>query len=156
MVNLAGLEPKDGPPPPKPAAEVAKLDGLSIHAGLSETSRIMFIRPDLVRPGVAEAPTHTVSAPGDLVPVATKPGWPGYFGAPRFASPAYGAEVMRHRAALYAGMALQILDGRDDREIPRYADRMIALDKEGGKAPLAYDETVRRKQQAWLDKRGLR
>jgi creatinine amidohydrolase/Fe(II)-dependent formamide hydrolase-like protein len=156
MVNLCGLEPKEGPPPPTPPPDAAKQDGFSIHAGLSETSRIMFLKPDLVSPAVFEAPTHTVSSPAELSTVATKPGWPGYFGAPRFASPSYGEEVMRHRSAVYVATALQILDGRDDRAIPRFADLMFERDRDGGKAALAYDEAVRRKQQDWLDKHGIK
>lgn len=155
MVNLCGLEPADAPAPPKLPADVAKLNGIDIHAGLSETSRMMFLRPNLVSPAVADASTQTVSSPEELVKVAQKPGWPGYFGAPRFASAAYGAAVMRYRSEMYIGMALQILDGKDDREIPRYANIAMAGTEEVVKAALAYDETVRKKQYDWLRKKGI-
>jgi creatinine amidohydrolase/Fe(II)-dependent formamide hydrolase-like protein len=155
MVNLWGLEPKDALPSPKLPADVAKLDVLDIHAGASETSRMMFLKPGLVNPAVSDAPTLAVSSPADLVKIAGSREWPGYFGAPRYASAEFGEAVMRHRATLFNGLALQILDGKDDRDIPRFADLAFARDQDGGKPALAYDETVRAKQLDWLRKQGI-
>ena len=57
MINLSGLamgslrDPKNESLTKQERDE----DGFSIHAGLSETSRILFLRPDLVRPEYREA-----------------------------------------------------------------------------------------------------
>lgn len=155
MVNLCGLQPDDAPAGPTLSEDVQKVNGIDIHAGLSETSRMMFIKPALVGAKVVDAPTHAAEAFPQLIAIAQKPHWPGYFGAPRLASAAHGAAVMRHRADLYIRSALQILDGRDERQIPRYATAAMRAEEEGVRASLAYDESMRKKQADWLKKHGI-
>lgn len=152
MVNLCGLEPTDAAPPPALPAETLEANGIDIHAGLSETSRMMFIKPNLVGSGVADAPSYAGRTPPELLEIARRANWPGYFGAPRFATAAYGAAVMQYRANLYIAAALQILAGKDEREIPRYSTGAMKAEKEVVAAALAYDESVRKKQSDWLRK----
>lgn len=155
MVNLTGLEPPNPPPPPPLSEEVQRVSGIDVHAGLSETSRILFIRPGLVHPGFAQAPLFTARTPPELGEIAKKDGWPGYFGAPHLASAAYGAKVMRRRADILIATALEILGGKDPRSIPRYATTQMKLQKETMDGSLAYDESVRKKQAEWLAKNGI-
>lgn len=155
MVNLCGLEPADALPPPKLPDEVAKANGIDIHAGVSETSRMIFLKPDLVSAQVAKAADHGAFTFPKLGEIARDPAWPGYFGAPRYATAALGEAVMRQRAANYNRSALAILDGKDSRAIPRYATGALQADKDGVAESLAYDETVRKRQEAWLKKNGF-
>jgi len=67
----------------------------------------------------------------DLVRIAKVDGWPGYFGAPRLASAAMGAQGFALSSQKLNETALQILDGLDSRKIPRYADEMDPLNVAG-------------------------
>ena len=155
MVNLTGLAPQDAPPPPQLSDDAARAAGVDIHAGLSETSRIMFIKPHLVGAKVVDAPSYVATTPAELVTIARKPDWPGYFSTPRLATAAHGAAIMRYRADLYIKSALAILNGKDPREIPKYATAALEREKDVVTASLAYDERLAKKQSEWLKKKGL-
>src|SRR4029453_5036699 len=63
MVNLTGLERGPSAVDSVLAAEASKAalaeDGFTVHAGLLGTSHVMALRPDLVSPAVANAPSVT-------------------------------------------------------------------------------------------------
>jgi hypothetical protein len=160
MVNLSGIEPdwsridaaRKGLVTPELLAE----DADSVHAGLSETSRVMYVRPDLVSAERVKATPSITTPPAQLVSTATAPGWPGYFGAPRHASAALGKADQEAATASWIGIALTILDGADERTMRRYADMMLAnpdIVRVGGGAK-QHDDAVAAKQAAWLKQRG--
>ncbi len=155
MVNLPGL--LLGPPAPRPlrTAEAAAEDGeFEVHAGMSETSRILYLRPDLVGAGYARAAPHTANSPAEAEAAAKAPQWEGYIGSPRQASAAFGEQEMRQRAAAYNTAALSILDGGDPGKIPRLSEmamkspdiRRIEAGTQG------YYDGIARKQAAWLER----
>jgi len=161
MVNLNGLQPVSGA-----WEEGAKLmreeereeDGFAVHAGMIETSINLFLRPDLVSPAYKNAPAQTGRNMDELVQLAKRDNWPGYFGSPRLASAAFGALVWKHQSSQFVEFALKILDGLDERQVPRYGDMMkaspanIAIDK----AALEHDQEIERKQLDWLRNKGLK
>ena len=154
------LRPGAGAPAGNSAAaeapiETAAQNGIDIHAGLSETSRILFVKPGLVSPQLADAQNQGGTSSPQLLQIALDPAWPGYFGAPRHATASYGAAATRYHSALYTRRALSILDGKDEREIPRYATATLEAEKEGVAQSRAYDETVRKRQADWLKKNGF-
>lgn len=154
MVNLPGLEPADSDPPPK--HPFAKENGVfDIHAGLSETSRLMFLRPDLVPATVRTAQSLPAYEPERIGGIARIDGWPGYFGSPRHATAAYGAALMRQRANNYIRAALQILDGKDVKTIPRFSTSAVVEEKEIVADVLRHDAALREKQRAWMTKNGI-
>ena len=67
--------------------------GLDPHAGVSETSQLLAVRPDLVRPTYRSLPSNRARTFGEMRAVATKPGWQGYFSAPAMATAAYGQDL---------------------------------------------------------------
>ena len=167
MVNLHGLEP--GPeqlsrlklaPPNLNASELDNRENglFDVHAGLDETSRLMFLRPDLVNPGYRTLQPFAANNPVELFQVAKAPNWSGYMGSPRLATAAYGARSQQYRATQNAALAIAILDGLlDEREIPRYAKFMltngtVAKELEGSSR---YEEEVERKQREWMKKKGI-
>lgn len=152
MVNLTGLEPPNEAPPPALEAAVAKINGLDIHAGLSESSRILFLRPDLVSPSIARATPYATVKPEDLEKIAKQRDWPGYFGAPHLASAAFGAKVMQYRLDGYVKLASQILAGKDPRSIPRYSTSGMESEKAVMEDSMDYDAQVHAKQEAWMKK----
>jgi creatinine amidohydrolase len=67
--------------------------GLDPHAGVSETSQMLAVRPDLVRPSYRSLPNNRARTFGEMRAIATKSGWQGYFSAPAKASEAYGQDL---------------------------------------------------------------
>jgi creatinine amidohydrolase/Fe(II)-dependent formamide hydrolase-like protein len=158
MVNLTGLEPdwkqvaaaRQGLVTPVALAE----DASSVHAGLSETSHVLALRPDLVRPAYKELPSVTTPMP-QLVATASAPGWAGYFGAPRHATAELGRAEMAAAHRLWIEIAGRILDGADERAMTRYADTMLAIPpiEALGDRSAAKDRELADRQAAWLRKR---
>lgn len=168
MVHLRGLEPTADQlskikvvPLRLDLSEVeTKENGLlDLHAGLEETSRLMFVRPDLVNPSYRTLPPFTVNTPVELFGIQKLTNWTGYLGSPRLANAKYGAQLQQYRALRDAALALAILDGvLDEREIPRYATRMLALDQMAAKGldgSSKYYADVERKQHEWMKKKGI-
>ena len=76
--------------------------------------------------------------------------WPGYFGAPRLASAAMGAQEFMLSSPKLKEMALQILDGFDYRKIPRFADEMDPVDVVGERAELEYEQVLEKRELDWV------
>lgn len=166
MVNLRGLQPKAEQlarlklpaNEPESTAEDEKENGaLDVHAGLEETSRMMFLRPDLVSPLYRTLQPLAVNNPVELFDVPHAANWPGYLGSPRLATAAHGAQLQQYRAVRDTTLALAILDGLDDREIPRYASFMLGMKPvaAGLEGSNQYEADVERKQLEWLKKKNM-
>jgi creatinine amidohydrolase/Fe(II)-dependent formamide hydrolase-like protein len=156
MVHLMGLAAvenccswKEGADP-----EAVAEDGFTVHAGVSESSRIMFVAPAAVKPEIAQAPSVTGKDFADLVRIAEQPNWPGYFGAPRFAAPEIGERVLRAQAAKLGEIALAILDGKEwPQERFHVEDSMDPEDVKISRATEAVDAAIEKRQRAWLARR---
>ncbi|MDF2774557.1 MAG: crnA 1 [Geminicoccaceae bacterium] len=161
MVHLLGLRPAravdsvfESTVPPAVRME----DGFTVHADLRETSYLMALRPDLIPPSVAQAPSFTARDFADLVRIASQPDWPGYFGAPRHASAELGRRLVEAHTRQYVAIALRIIDGMDPRDLPRFADlraQAPGVDRVVSGA-WARDSVEEGRQRAWLAKRGRR
>ncbi len=121
MHNLFGI--LTGPPSVRGLLtdEALEEDGLSMHAGLMETSNVMHARPGLVAADVGEAEPVTGQDFADLKRIAAEPGWSGYFGSPRRASAEIGASAADHRYKSNLELALRILDGDELVGMPRWS-----------------------------------
>ena len=134
----------------------AQEEAFSVHAGMDETSILLHLRPDLVRPWKDAPPQVGTTMPG-LVQLAKQAEWPGYFGAPSNASAAFGKKVWKAYSAKILERALQILDGKDLRQFPRYADEQRkTIPPASWQATLDAEDAAERKQLDWLKKRNLR
>ncbi len=155
MVHLAGFMAVMGLDSRSP--EEAAAEGLSVHAGMEETSLILFLRPDLVSSAYRQAPPRIGRSFPDLVKLAQAPSWPGYFGTPHRASAAAGARAWKLLSETAVGLAMRILDGWDYTQEPRYADIMKAeLSSVAGLRDItAVDRLIAERQSAWLEKKGL-
>lgn len=168
MINLHGLEPTAEqlaklnltPPKMKLSDAEKKENGLfDVHAGLEETSRLMFLRPDLVNPIYSKLPSIPANNPVELFQVSKTKDWLGYIGSPRLANTHLGAQLQQHRAALANALTLAILDGLlDERDIPRYSsfmlgDRIVVTALEGS---TKYELEIERKQGEWMKKKGIK
>ena len=97
--------------------QASEEDGFTVHAGAEEHSEILFLQPLMVDPAYRNAPSVTGRNFADLYTLAEKEGWPGYFGAPRYASAALGQRIMDACAEKVNAVALRILDGLDYRKL---------------------------------------
>lgn len=159
MVNLSGLLVKPTRPLPFVSAEARKEDGeFEVHAGMSETSRLLFLRPDLVPLSYLNARPFTANTMAEASKHARTKEWPGFIGSPRLATASYGAQVMRHNADEFNALALAILDGLDEKTITRFSD-VAYNDKETVKVIAAsekYYAERERKQSEWMKKKGIK
>ena len=125
-------------------------EGFTVHAGADEHSQMLFLRPDLVDPAYAKARSVTGKNFEDLYRMAALPDWPGYFGAPRLASAAMGAQDFAEQVNLLKQFALQILDGADYRKIARFEDDTDPRDAIGQDEELKHDQELEKKELDWL------
>jgi hypothetical protein len=132
------------------SAKELQEEGFTVHAGADEQSELLFLRPEFAPPDYRAAASLTGNNFADLVRIARADGWPGYFGAPRLASAAMGAQAFALSSQKLNDMALQILDGLDYKKIPRYADDMDPLDVVGEKAELEYEQKLENRELDWL------
>ena len=158
MVYLSGLIPDE---PVKPQLNLSGQEqlanGLDVHGGMNETSTMLFLRPDLVRPGYRHAEPEAGETWRDLVTKGEKEEWPGYFGAPSLATASRGARIMEARLAELSDLALRILDGFDHRSLQRRSDAQLEDEaiREYNAAGLEHASRIQQVQQQWLKRQGL-
>ena len=167
MVNLHGLQPtaeqfsklKLTSPRLKLSESEKKENGIfDHHAGLDETSRLMFLRPDLVSAAYRTLPPFTANNLVELFQVAKDSNWLGYLGSPRLATAAYGARSQQYTSAKTNALAFALLDSLlDERDIPRYANFMVS-DKtvvQALEGSSRYEDEVEQKQREWMKKKRI-
>jgi creatinine amidohydrolase/Fe(II)-dependent formamide hydrolase-like protein len=155
MVHLYGLIPVITAGAATLDSADARENGLDMHGGRTETSDILHVRPDLVNEGYKRARPLPGRTWDDLVRVAQSPGWPGYFGAPSQATAVEGARRTEERSRVAAAIMWRIVEGGDDRDIPRWT-RMMAASPAIVKIDQAEAERERAREErlaAWLVQR---
>jgi creatinine amidohydrolase len=128
-------------------------DGFTVHAGASEHSSVLFFRPDLAASAYRVAQSYTGKhGIADLIRIAKRNDWPGYFGSPRNASAALGAAAAEAQRKKLLELATKILDGADPKTFQRYAD-VLGKDEavqDVNRAAEEHERSVAQKQQQWL------
>jgi creatinine amidohydrolase/Fe(II)-dependent formamide hydrolase-like protein len=155
MVHLLGLMPvflaggEEAPP------NATASDELDVHAGALETSDLLALRPDLVASGYSSARPLRGDDWKGLVRIASDLGWPGYFGAPGQGSADRGRAGLERWARAAVDHMLQILDGADERSIPRYGSIMAGstVSQEIDRAAAAHEHAREARYSEWLSKR---
>jgi creatinine amidohydrolase/Fe(II)-dependent formamide hydrolase-like protein len=167
MVHLRGLEPTSEqlaklniPAPPTfdlSTSQMKEKGNMDEHAGFDETSRLMFLRPELVNQIYKLLEPLTTDNPPQFFAQARAKNWAGYLGSPRLANANYGARSQQYRSKADNILALAILDGTiDERDIPRYGKSMTS-NKEMMKelsASTRNELERERKQREWMKKKG--
>lgn len=157
MVNFRSSIHPEPPAKKNPLSdEEASANGLEVHAGLIETSAMLFVRPDLVNLEYKKLETLTLNAWEDLSSIAQEKKWPGYFGAPNLARSDIGADWMQKDVKNINDLALRILDGLDPKNLSSYTDSqnpvLLKLDEE----ILEHERRVTEKQDRWLKSKGYK
>jgi creatinine amidohydrolase len=110
MVNLFGLLPtKDhianlnlpisSPAESIPIEKKKEIGNIDVHAGFDETSRLMFLRPELVSPLFRQLAPLTTNNFSEFFNFArSTTGWLGYQSSPRLANANYGALAQQYRS----------------------------------------------------------
>ena len=159
MVHLSGLKmvSEQSEAPMALAAEADRnADGFTVHAGLSEASRVLFARPESVRASLFAASPLTGKDFADLVRLGKTDAWSGYWGAPAGSSAWLGAALMGQSARLMGEVADAVIEGRPWPAEPFFTERtMGAEDIAISRAIEARERTLVARQRAWLQKKGL-
>jgi creatinine amidohydrolase/Fe(II)-dependent formamide hydrolase-like protein len=166
MVHLRGLQPTkeqldklELTPPELGLSEANTKEAgvFDLHAGFEETSRLMFLRSDLVDPIYRKLPPLTANQPGDFVQF-DQANWSGYIGSPRIAKAKYGEQLQRYRAKRDIALVLAIIGGRlDERDVPHYATIMMATEA-AAKVPdraAKNEQAIAQKQREWMKNKGI-
>ncbi len=156
MQHLSGYTAVGYSAPELLSEDALEEEGFSVHAGVMETSVVMYLRPDLVAQDVIAAEPITGQNFADLVKIAEEPNWLGYFGSPRRASAAVGQAIVDRRYKTILGLALRVLDGDDLVDEPRLAALAYQDSNRASLMHQSREERVRRaeRQQAWIDRTG--
>ena len=120
--HVGGLEP---PPITLFSAAAMTADADSPHGGTMQTARHWWLRPDLVdSASIPQARDQTAASAEERSHITQRADWPGYLGAPRFASLELGAWLYETERRNCSALANRFLDGLPEHSVPRYSDRM--------------------------------
>ena len=153
MVSLSGLIFQQAQVSTR-SEEEQREDAGSTHAGATETSLVLFLRPDLVSSAYKNAEPLPAPDRKHQVEIAKASNWPGYWGSPRLATAAAGAARWKASSSRWAELALRILDGFDYTQMKRFGDE-TASEPSAGLTFRQYNQTIETKQKEWLKKKGL-
>jgi hypothetical protein len=83
---------------------------------------MLFLNPNLVHDDFESATPFTAASIDALTQIAEASGWPGYFGSPRLADAASGAQEVHYQTDRIITLALRVLDGFDWTNLPTRGD----------------------------------
>jgi creatinine amidohydrolase len=155
MVNLEGLIYQPQPRLDTRSEEEQREDAGSPHAGASETSLLLFLRPELVSSDYKNAQPLPAGDQKQRVEITKADDWPGYWGSPRLATAAAGASRWKVNSSRWVELALKILDGFDYRQMKRFGDEIVSVDARAGQSFTQHNQEVETKQREWLKQKGL-
>jgi creatinine amidohydrolase len=94
--------------------------GMDVHAGVSETSGILAIRPDLVRSTYRTLPSYRAGNPEEMREIALRPDWRGYFSSPARANASYGRAIEMWWVEGMTDLILRAVRGENMLTYPRF------------------------------------
>jgi creatinine amidohydrolase len=154
MVNLAALIYRP-PSQSQTRSEEQREDAGSTHAGASETSLLLYFRPELVSPGYKNAKPLPARDQKERNEIARASDWPGYWGSPRLATAAAAAARWKGNSSRLTELADKILDGFDYSQMKRLGDDVVVGQPTGEITFTKHNQEIESKQQEWLKKKGL-
>lgn len=137
------------------AAEIASF-GLDVHAGVGETSGMLAVRPDLVRPMYKTLPSRAGASIEELRRIAMSPGWQGYLSSPANATAAYGRAVETWWVNGFADLIVRTVQGENMFNHPRTPETIPPPIASALEADLAEEQALQSKLDAWLGRRRQR
>ena len=160
MVNLFGLNPVMENWFSGQMTDVQKKeDGFSIHAGMAETSSMLYIVPYLVDSNYKHAIPLTGNDMSHLNQIAKDTNWLGYFGSERLANREFGKEAWNKNIKEYCDIVMNIIDNKINPDtISKFGNIMQQSPVDVMLDSLSNIEEKRRKsvQNIWLNKKRLK
>jgi creatinine amidohydrolase len=130
--------------------------GMDIHAGVSETSGILAIRPDLVRPDYKSLPSQAGHSPEELRTIASAPGWQGYLSSPSRATAAHGRAIEGWWVDGATDLILRAVGGENMFVHPRRPDAVPPAVVPAIEKQLANEAAFDARLENWLAQRNKR
>ena len=129
-------------------------DGVSLHAGMDETSLMLHLRPQLVSKEYTKAKAVAGANLEGAFETANREDWPGYLGSPRLGTAEWGRKIWTALSSSASEHALKVLNGEDPKQFVRYADLLQKNRwyKVWIRATAAKDREKDAKQREWLSK----
>ena len=94
--------------------------GFDPHAGVSETSWMLAVRPDLVRQRYRTLPNVRAESVAEMRAIAERPGWEGYFSSPSQSTAAYGRDIEAWWIDGTTALILRAVRGENMLRAPRF------------------------------------
>jgi creatinine amidohydrolase/Fe(II)-dependent formamide hydrolase-like protein len=155
MVNLAALIYQPPGQSQTRSDEEQREDAGSQHAGASETSLLLYLRPELVNPGYKNARPLPYRDQKQRIEIARVTDWPGYWGSPRLATAAAAASRWKGNSSRLTELAHKILDGFDYSQMKRLGDEIVSTESNAGPTFTQHNQAIEKRQQEWLKQKGL-
>ena len=130
--------------------------GMDVHAGLGETSGMLAVRPDLVRPTYKALPSRAGASIEELRRIATSPDWQGYLSSPARATVTYGRALEAWWVDGFANLIVRSVQGENMFQHPRAPDALPAPIRPMLEAELAEEDSLQMKLDEWLARRRQR
>jgi creatinine amidohydrolase len=132
MVNITSLVFGEGLYSPKVMDKYLgegweKRIGFEGHAGAAETSAILFLRGDLVKPEYRRLQPFVAKDVAEFMRTYERTGWNGYWGDPAEASKAMGKDLINDFAERSFRVAEKALAGEDLSKLPVYPNVLPAV-----------------------------
>jgi hypothetical protein len=118
-------------------------DGFTVHAGMAETSSVLYLVPQFVDAGYKDAVPVTGKDMESLIKIGKRQDWPGYFGS---------------QCLDYSKIVLGIIDVKINADtIQRFGDFIKESKADVMPDSLSLKEESKRKalQETWLRKKGF-
>lgn len=155
MVNLAALIYQPPVQSQTRSDEEQREDAGSQHAGASETSLLLYFRPELVNPGYKNARPLPYRDQKQRIEIARATDWPGYWGSPRLATAAAAAARWKGNSSRLTELAHKILDGFDYSQMKRLGDESVSTEPNAGPTFTQHNQEIEKRQREWLKQKGL-
>lgn len=104
----------------------AKFD---FHAGIWETSRILYLRPELVDEGYVKLKSTLLEKIEDIYRRAKDKDWKGFLGTPKLGRKDFGEASLKIYGERAAEVILKILDGAEIPEVERWFQKISVNDQ---------------------------
>lgn len=127
--------------------------GRDVHAGVSETSVKLAIRPDLVDSGYRKLPGLIGQTFEELWTIASSPKWPGYLSSPAKATAAYGRDVEAWWVEGLSDLILRAARGENFSKAPRFPEATHPALEGPIRKVLDNERAFESRLQQWLDRR---
>jgi creatinine amidohydrolase len=137
------------------AAELTSF-GMDVHAGVGETSGMLAVRPDLVRPDYRTLASRAGRSLEELREIATAPGWKGYLSSPAKATAAYGRGLKEWWIDGLADLIVRAVRGENMFAHARLPETIPSAVAPSVDKALASEAAFEAKLNDWLAQRGRR